>query len=152
LKNNKCARGEWKPGAAGSGAPAGSRKGHDHEWIIIDCTDLRGKKTETADSGQLWCTRRTPVHCAGLTSPGSWWKRRFIPLDPETAQFHLPVEKYAAILSDVKPRFHHAPESKKTHSGECYGPRIQLAEDVVILTLPRMRSWTTHDFLTSGIA
>src|SRR5581483_5250091 len=34
-------------------------------------------------------------------------------LDPETAQYHMPAEQYAAILADLKPRFIHHPESKK---------------------------------------
>jgi hypothetical protein len=30
--------------------------------------------------------------------------------DPRTAQYHYPVEQYARILSEVKPRFIHHPQ------------------------------------------
>jgi hypothetical protein len=33
--------------------------------------------------------------------------------DPETAQYEMPVEAYAALLADLKPRFIHHPESKR---------------------------------------
>jgi hypothetical protein len=33
--------------------------------------------------------------------------------DPELAQFDLPVDEYAAILSALTPRFIHHPESKR---------------------------------------
>ena len=38
-------------------------------------------------------------------------------LDPVTAQEHMPVEEYAAILADLKPKFIHHPESKKFIQG-----------------------------------
>jgi len=37
----------------------------------------------------------------------------FAPMDPESAQFSLPVEKYVAILADLKPRFIHHPRCKE---------------------------------------
>src|SRR5260370_7741952 len=37
----------------------------------------------------------------------------FRPLDPREAQHHLPVERFAAILSDLKPKFIHHPRSKQ---------------------------------------
>src|SRR5262245_19458032 len=38
-------------------------------------------------------------------------------LDPETAQFILPVEEYAALLADLKPKFIHHPQSKECIQG-----------------------------------
>ncbi|HMD81274.1 MAG TPA: hypothetical protein VKE92_08195, partial [Anaerolineales bacterium] len=40
-------------------------------------------------------------------------KEAFSPYDPETAQYELPVEEYAAILMKLKPGFIHHPESKR---------------------------------------
>ncbi|MEP6892052.1 MAG: hypothetical protein ABI955_15275, partial [Nitrospirota bacterium] len=37
----------------------------------------------------------------------------FAPLDPETAQYKLSVERYADILMKLKPGFIHHPESKR---------------------------------------
>src|SRR5260370_16127075 len=37
----------------------------------------------------------------------------FRSLDPQSAQFSLPVEQYVAILADLKPRFIHHPKCKE---------------------------------------
>jgi hypothetical protein len=41
----------------------------------------------------------------------------FAPLDPETAQYHMPVEQYAEVLGKLKPHFIHHPDSKKHLKG-----------------------------------
>jgi hypothetical protein len=71
-------------------------------------------------------------------------------LDPLTAQYELPVEQYAAILSRLKPRFIHHPKSKT------YIQQI-LTEHGCDLTdtyfdVPRMRTSTSDNYLTTGIA
>lgn len=37
----------------------------------------------------------------------------FAGTDPETAQFEMDVEAYAALLADLKPRFIHHPRSNE---------------------------------------
>jgi hypothetical protein len=74
----------------------------------------------------------------------------FAPLDPETAQFSLPVEKYVAILADLKPRFIHHPRCKELL------PQI-LGEagcdlDKTYFDVPRLRTATSGGYLTAGIA
>jgi len=71
-------------------------------------------------------------------------------LDPETAQFEVPVDSFAAILSDLKPRFIHHPESKRF-------VREILAErgcdpESTYFDVPRLRSSTSDDYLVTGIA
>ena len=39
-------------------------------------------------------------------------EKAFAPHDPHAAQDHMPVEAYAAILADLKPRFIHHPGAK----------------------------------------
>ncbi|MDZ4722483.1 MAG: hypothetical protein SGI97_01010 [candidate division Zixibacteria bacterium] len=39
----------------------------------------------------------------------------FAPLDPRTAQFKMPVEEYAAVLADLKPKFIHHPDALGSH-------------------------------------
>jgi hypothetical protein len=74
----------------------------------------------------------------------------FAPLEPRTAQHHLPVERYAEILGALKPRFIHHPDSKR---------HIQalLAEagcdpERTYFDVPRLRSSTSDAYLTTGIA
>lgn len=71
-------------------------------------------------------------------------------LDPVTAQEHMPVEEYAAILAELKPKFIHHPESKK------YIQRIlkDLGCDMekTYFDVPRLRTATSNDYLSTGIA
>jgi hypothetical protein len=77
-------------------------------------------------------------------------KEAFAPLDPETAQHHLPVEKYAEILGKLKPTFIHHPKSKQFIAGllEAYGCDISKT----YYEVPKLRSSTSDDYLTKGIA
>ena len=74
----------------------------------------------------------------------------FHPLAPETAQHQLPVRDYARIAAELKPRFIHHPESKRLL-------RALLRErgcDALAthFDVPRLRSSTSHGYLTTGIA
>ncbi|GAA4589136.1 hypothetical protein GCM10023194_42620 [Planotetraspora phitsanulokensis] len=71
-------------------------------------------------------------------------------LDPETAQHHLPVERFAAILAELKPRFIHHPQSKELIQAllASYG----CDTDRTYFDVPRLRSSTSNDYLTTGIA
>jgi hypothetical protein len=74
----------------------------------------------------------------------------FAPLDPLTAQHHMPVEKYAEVLAQLKPKFIHHPESKVLL-------REMLRElgcdlEKTYFDVPKMRSSTSDQYLTTGIA
>lgn len=70
--------------------------------------------------------------------------------DPEMAQHDMAVEDYASLLGELKPAFIHDPESKRhlqnilstmgADDGETY------------FEVPKMRSSTSDDYLTTGIA
>ncbi|GHE36362.1 hypothetical protein GCM10017673_43660 [Streptosporangium violaceochromogenes] len=70
--------------------------------------------------------------------------------DPRTAQFAMPVEDFAALLAELKPRFIHHPECKKLLPAvlEELGCRL----DRTYFDVPRMRTSTSDDYLTSGIS
>lgn len=74
----------------------------------------------------------------------------FAPLDPETAQYHLPVERFAEILGELKPRFIHHAESKKHLRAVLADLGCDL--EATYFDVPRLRSSTSDDYLTSGIA
>jgi hypothetical protein len=70
--------------------------------------------------------------------------------DPERAQHDMPVEQFAAVLAELKPRFIHHPESKRLIQrllGEVGCNAEQTYFDV-----PRLRSSTSDGYLTTGIA
>jgi hypothetical protein len=77
-------------------------------------------------------------------------REAFDPLDPERAQWQLPVEKFVDILKELKPRFIHHPQSKSyiQHILETSGCDMQKT----YFDVPRLRTSTSNNYLTSGIA
>jgi hypothetical protein len=71
-------------------------------------------------------------------------------LDPEFAQFELAVEQYARILSELKPRFIHHPETKQLVRSLLLA--LGCDGDSTYFDVPRLRSSTSHGYLTTGIA
>jgi hypothetical protein len=74
----------------------------------------------------------------------------FAPLDPETAQYKLSVEQYAEILQRMKPGFIHHPESKRLMQDIFVEMGCDL--DKTYFDVPKMRSSTSDNYLTTGIA
>lgn len=74
----------------------------------------------------------------------------FAPLDPQTAQFDMAVEDYAALLAELKPRFIHHPEAKRLIAAMLADFGCDPA--VTYFDVPRLRSSTSDDYLTTGIA
>jgi len=71
-------------------------------------------------------------------------------LDPETAQYQMPVEKYAAILAELKPRFMHHPQTLALVRDVLHS--LGYPEDTTYFDVPRLRSSTSDGYLTTGIA
>jgi hypothetical protein len=71
-------------------------------------------------------------------------------LDPQTAQFHMPAEDYAALLAVLKPRFIHDSRSKECIRGILKELGCDLEQ--TYFDVPRMRTATSDNYLTSGIA
>ena len=77
-------------------------------------------------------------------------KEAFAPLEPETAQYHLPVEKYAEILGKLKPNFIHHPETKNHMRNVLKDWGCDLEK--TYYEVPKLRSSTSDGYLTTGIA
>ncbi len=71
-------------------------------------------------------------------------------LDPETAQYEMPVEQYAALLGELKPRFIHHPETLVLIRAVLRS--LGYPEDTTYFDVPRLRSSTSDGYLTTGIA
>jgi hypothetical protein len=74
----------------------------------------------------------------------------FAPHDPQAAQYQLPVERFAAILAELKPKFIHHPTSKRLIQkllGEMACDSAKTYFDV-----PRLRTSTSDEYLTAGIS
>lgn len=91
---------------------------------------------------------RASLALAGLAR--EMLEEAFAPHEPEQAQYHFSVDEYAAILATLKPSFIHHPACKElipSLVAEAGCDPEQIYYDV-----PRLRSATAHDYLTTGIA
>jgi hypothetical protein len=71
-------------------------------------------------------------------------------LDPLKAQYSLPVNDYAAILNRLKPKFIHHEKSKQLLQNLFAEFGYDL--DKIYFDVPRMRTSTSDNYLTTGIA
>lgn len=71
-------------------------------------------------------------------------------LDPEMAQYAMVVEDYARLLGELKPRFIHHPESKSHIQGILSKFGCDTSE--TYFEVPKLRSSTSDNYLTAGIA
>lgn len=70
--------------------------------------------------------------------------------DPQTAQHEMPVEEFAALLAELKPRFIHHPTSKKILATLL--EELGMAPDKTYFDVPRLRTSTADHYLDSGIS
>ncbi|GIH69052.1 phytanoyl-CoA dioxygenase family protein [Sphaerimonospora thailandensis] len=100
--------------------------------------------------GQVFLYSAVPESLALIEFARGLIVEAFDGLDPETAQYEMPVEKFAAILADLKPRFIHHPTSKELLQALLVS--FGCNPDKTYFDVPRMRSSTSDDYLTTGIA
>ena len=100
--------------------------------------------------GQLIVYSPTPSSLALIDFARDMLREYFGSYDPETAQFQMEVEEYAALLADLKPKFIHHPKSKELIQGMLRELGCDLQK--TYFDVPRMRSSTSDNYLTTGIA
>lgn len=100
--------------------------------------------------GQIFVYSATQASLAFIEFARELIQDAFKGMEPTTAQYEMPVEEYAGILKALKPHFIHHPKSKE------FLQAILLEKgcdpDLTYFDVPRMRSSTSNDYLTSGIA
>jgi hypothetical protein len=100
--------------------------------------------------GQLFVYSATPTSWALIEFARELISEAFGSLDPETAQNEMPVQKFANLLADLKPRFIHHPTSKERIQALLQELGCDL--DKTYFDVPRMRTATSDEYLTTGIA
>lgn len=100
--------------------------------------------------GQLFLSSPLPSSIALCNFAREMAQEAFAPLDPRHAQHHLPVEKFAAILSELKPKFIHHPRSKQLIQQILKEMGCDLEQ--TYFDVPRLRTSTDAGYLTSGIS
>ena len=118
--------------------------------IHVDSTLDDDARRERLYDGDLFLYSPRPSTRALVEFAAELAEEAFGSLEPETAQYEMSVEAYAALLADLKPRFIHHPESKRL----IIEMLIDLGcdPDKVYFDVPRMRTSTAKGYLTTGIA
>lgn len=118
--------------------------------VYIDADVSDSVRRQRIFDGQLFVYSPRSSSRAFIAFAQELIRKAFAPYDPETAQFHLPVEQYAEILSKLKPEFIHHPESKRHLQSLLSEMGCDL--DKTYFDVPKMRSSTSDNYLTTGIA
>jgi hypothetical protein len=116
-----------------------------HDSVLAD--DAR---RQAVYAGDLFLSSSTAATVAFCDLACGLAEEAFDGLDPELAQDHLPVERYAEILSSLKPRFIHDARSKEFIRSILEERGCDLEQ--TFFDVPRLRTSTSHGYLTSGIA
>ena len=99
--------------------------------------------------GQLFVISPRPSTIALCEFAKSMIREAFGAVDPLKAQYEMPVEQYVAIVSPLKPKFIHHPETKKLLRELVADCGCDLNETYI--DVPRLRMVTSHGYLTSGV-
>jgi hypothetical protein len=107
-------------------------------------------RRERLYAGQLFVLNPTRASLALVELAHELISEAFGGRDPERAQFEMAVEDYAALLALLKPKFIHHPRAKQCIQGILRETGCDLEK--TYFDVPRMRTATSGDYLTSGIA
>lgn len=118
--------------------------------IYYDSPVTDGERRRQLYDGQLFVYSPRPSVEAFCEFARELIQKAFGSLDPRTAQFHMPVEEYAAVLGKLKPYFIHHPESKWHLQSILADMGCDLSK--TYFDVPKMRSSTSGGYLTTGIA
>jgi hypothetical protein len=73
----------------------------------------------------------------------------FAPLNPETAQFEMPVERFVSVLDPLKRRYTHSPVTKQLI--EALLASLGCSREETHWDVPRLRAVTSDRYLTAGV-
>lgn len=107
-------------------------------------------RREQLYQGQVFVYSATPASTLLAAFARELIAEAFGERDPETAQFDMPVEEFADLLAGLKPRFIHHPRCKELLPAVLEELGCDL--DRTYFDVPRLRTSTSHDYLTSGIS
>jgi|ERR1700733_7340378 hypothetical protein len=118
--------------------------------IYVDAKVRDDLRREQIYRGQLYVYSPLPSSRALCDFARELCEQAFAPFDPRMAQHEMEVERFASILSELKPRFIHHPESKRLIQSLL----VEMDCDPVktYFDVPRLRTSTSNDYLNSGIS
>jgi len=118
--------------------------------VYYDSRFSDDRRRELLFEGQLFVYSPCPSSLAFVKFARQLIEEAFAPLNPETAQYEMSVEQYADVLIKLKPEFIHHPESKRLIQ-KLFG-EMGCDLEKTYFDVPKMRSSTSDNYLTTGIA
>ena len=118
--------------------------------VYLDAPVSDDERRRRLYDGQLFLFSPRPSVIALRDFGRRMVEEAFAPLDPRTAQFHMPVEQYVAILTRLKPAFIHHPDCKELLRAILREFGCDLEQ--IYFDVPRLRTSTAAGYLTAGIA
>lgn len=118
--------------------------------VFVDSALGDDARRESLYAGQLFVYTPVPGSKALVALARELIREAFGGRDPELAQYDMPVETYAAILVALKPKFIHHPRAKDAIQSILRDMGCDPAK--TYFDVPRMRTATSENYLTSGIA
>jgi hypothetical protein len=118
--------------------------------IYFDSTVDDNTRRQQLYKGQLFVYSPSPSSTDLCAFAREMIQDAFGSVDPLTAQYSMPVEKYVEILAELKPKFIHHSKSKQLIQGilKEFGCDLNKTH----FDVPRLRSATSDEYLTTGIA
>jgi hypothetical protein len=118
--------------------------------ILLDYDGSDEARRERVFRGELLVLSPRPSSLALVEFARELIHEGFGAMDPRDAQHHMPVEEYVAILSALKPKFINHLRSKELLRGILND--FACDPEKTYFDVPRMRTATSGEYLTSGIA
>jgi hypothetical protein len=118
--------------------------------LMLDCNWTDERRRQALYDGSLFTWSPTPSTVRMVALARTMLEDAFAPHSPTTAQYDMDVDEFAATLGRVKPAFIHHPECKKLIRDILL--EVGADADAVYFDVPRLRSATADNFLSTGIA
>jgi hypothetical protein len=109
-----------------------------------------GDRRSALYQGDIFLTSPDPATIAFCEFTRGLIEEAFGDLNPEVAQTAMPVGRYVEVLSELKPKFIHHPQSKLFVRDILERRGCDL--DQTYFDVPRLRTSTSDGYLTTGIA
>jgi len=117
--------------------------------VYLDAPISDALRRERLYQGQLFVYSPIPETLAVRDFAAEMIEEAFAPLDPVTAQFEMPVERFVEIFAPLKPKFIHHPKTKELLRAALNALGADAEETYV--DVPRLRGVTSDAYLTAGV-
>ena len=117
--------------------------------VYADCAIAEDLRRSRLYKGDIFVFTPRPSILALRDHAREMIESAFAPLDPLTAQHHMPVEQYVSIVAPLKPAFIHHAKTKVLIQALLADLGCDMEK--IYLDVPRLRMVTSDGYLTAGV-